>query len=230
MQTRLVSSIVVAVLLVGAAFWFRFAASRTPTGGLSLTDSPAGLNDYVPTSMDSVIASGDSTNKTSLMGQQLLTDFISLSANGQNSGSDISNLTDQYVSNIAGLLKSEVIQKNLLNVVGSSKSEVSVYSEALQSILNQYEIDLKKAAPTTTKMNSQFYAAARNMSVIYSNTASKLKTLAIPLPLADLHLKLINVYLSDAAAMTAIANTETDPAKSFSGLVTIKNNLDIRTS
>jgi hypothetical protein len=222
-------SISIALILIVGSYILRAGATKK-SKGIFLTHSPTGINDLEEASTSDFISSDDSVNKTDNLGKQLITDLVTLNSSGQATYANISSLSDQYVNNISNLVKADTKTTKDLTIVGNSQQEVSTYSDSLSNILNKYQTDMKKVTPQTNTVDETFYSAVKSMGDVYKNTAQSLENMSVPSAMATLHLKLINLYLADTSAVAAIAETETDPAKAFSGLVNIQNNLDAETT
>ena len=234
MRTGLVLSIVVSILIIGAAIWFRTSQTSRINPDLAVVESTSTPSGSSATSTIfgwiNESPAADSINRTDLIGQQLIIDYVNLAASGQATSENVDSLANQYVSSMPGLIKTNQIGKSSLHVVDDSLNAFSSYSDSMTAILNDYQTRVQQFMPNGSTLNPAFYTGITEVGKIYSDTAESMEKIPVPGTLADLHMELINVYLSNSSVMSAIAQTESDPAKSFSGLALYQNNASQETN
>ncbi|OHB13660.1 MAG: hypothetical protein A3G05_00515 [Candidatus Zambryskibacteria bacterium RIFCSPLOWO2_12_FULL_45_14] len=236
MRLNLALALSVAVLLIGGASWYRFSSSSTVDYNLAVVEPALTNEDYDeiiadflgPKATSTAVVETNLTN-TDLIGRQLVLDYISIAANNGGTEADIAALANQYVEGIQTLNRVDTISYADIKTVSNTKSNFQNYSDAATQIYNEYEGILGGAARNSEALNGLspgLYSVTATMSEAYTGLATKLKNLAVPASVAQSHVELVNIYLSNAVAMEAISETENDPASAFAGLITLKENSD----
>lgn len=238
MKRGVTFSLIISVLLIGGALFFRFKDS-IPNQGLitaqnNLSDSyykdltEAFLNTASSTSIsaegDVVEATQPSLNTTDIVSRQLISDYITLEQNGQATESNLNTLASQYADSIKTIITPVQITLTDLKIVKDSSQSIKTYSNELGLIYNSYLGQLNIAHPITSADSTATQSLANQILSLYTETATKLKTMPVPIGLADLHLQLTNIILSDVTSSQAIANSELDPTAALAGLITFRNN------
>ncbi len=165
---------------------------------------------------------------TDLIGRQLILDYVSLAQEGQASAENLNLLAENYVDSLPTLISAQKIYSTDIQVVTNNSANFQKYSDEMESIYKDYSSGLfgsysERDYLSETDGGKEMYI---KMAKVYQETADRLKSLAIPNAVGEEHLELINTYLENAAGMRSVANSETDAASSFAGVITISSNLE----
>ncbi|MBI2086791.1 MAG: hypothetical protein HYT69_01305 [Candidatus Zambryskibacteria bacterium] len=229
MHARINLALFVSIFLIGSALWIRLSDGATVNYELTLVEPSAkedGLLDYFLKPESNAVATAvKSLPKTDLLGQQLILEYVDLATSGQSSEETIATLAEKYIDGIPGLTTAQIINSTDLNIVSDSKESFQKYADEIIKIHQKYSESIQKkySGIEIGVLDSTLYSLTSDTSTIYSDTASKLKNMVVPSALATLHVELINTYLLNTESMKAIANTETDSAKAFAGLISLSN-------
>lgn len=233
-------AICVSVLLISVASWTRFGqAQETQPGLVSVSNPVENSDDYYKQVADAFLGGSNSTTSTKeltgtdIIGRQLIFDYVELAASGQASEETINQLADQYVESIPTLIQAPKINAFDLNVVSNTLINLQAYENEGTNILKDYEKKISSIYSTGINVSSpdaETYKFALSASLIYNQTANNLKNLQVPAAIAPSHLKLVNYYLANAAAMKAVSEVETDSSKAFAGLIYFNTGLEEETS
>jgi len=243
MQFKLALAIALSVVLIGVAAWFRFShpapqqepeilAVEQPVERAEYEDQ-AFLSDFLKPKEEDAESVAKQLSTTELVGRQLILDYVGLAGNGPVSDEQVSALANRYASQVPTLLQAEKIEGQDLNTVSNSKANftnyVRAFEQAYVELTNYINTDSVQVGNQTTfsEEHQEFAAIA---STAYKNIAAKLQALAVPTALEDAHLRLINVYLSNAAAMDAVAKLDEDPTLAFSGVITLSTNVQLESN
>jgi|SRR3989344_141301 len=235
MKPGLALSLTISVLLIGVASWYRFGTVKVSQPNLVAVELTE--DDYKEITADFtgpkevvVASSTEPFTSTDLIGHQLILDYVSLAGSGQVTDSDVLNLADRYVESLPTLNNPPTIAYADLKVVSDTKSNFQNYIDVLTIISNEYVSSINKIKAQAEgsdleSLNPSLYSLASALNITYTNTASKLKTIDVPGSLVPVHLQLVNIYLSNAAAIEAISKTDQDSTDAFVGLVLLDENL-----
>jgi len=239
MKPWIATALFVSILLIGTATWIRFQNQTKTSVGLIAVNNAGLSSSTEPTiSGPNFLANQDLSNTgtstdenlsgTDMIGRQMIIDYVNLATSGQASDESINALANQYVEKIPNLSSASVASYLDIKTVPNEKVNFQNYNDSLTKIQKDYSAVLNSIPVEITNASTpgpKFYSAIKSISTAYSETVTKLKMLPTPIALVQVHLKLINNYLSSASAMKAVSETEKDPAFAFAGLVTIGNNL-----
>ncbi|OHA89606.1 MAG: hypothetical protein A3C70_02520 [Candidatus Zambryskibacteria bacterium RIFCSPHIGHO2_02_FULL_43_14] len=237
MGFRLALAISVSVVLIGVSSWYRFGTTgyvqpnvvAIDQLGTSNDDYAEILNDFtIPKTSTSSVISAPLTN-TDLIGRQLILDYVGLAGSGQATEANIISLANQYAENITIFNKATKIGAQDIKTVSNTKVNLENYSDNLAKIYMKHAGAINKAyaeKPSADALDKMSYSFAKNASATYTNTATELKNLTVPLILAATHLELVNIHLSSASAMNAIFEAEEDPITAVAGFIIVNENLD----
>lgn len=229
MQLRLALALFISVVLVGGTLWVRLSNGAAIKYDLALVEPTMQEGELVEYFLDENPATlTPKQNKTELLGRRLILDYINLAANGQISQEDIAALAEKHVSSFAAIVDAKTIDYTDLKIAQNSGASFQKYADEITEIHRTYtkNIEDRYGKVNINALDSNFYSLTSAMSSVYNDTASKLKDTTVPEALADMHLELINIYLSNAYSMEALSETETDPAESFAGLLALSNNVE----
>ncbi len=227
----------VSVVLVGGASWSRFAGAEKPVSDLLTVEERAASNDYydklfldsLEATATTSAASQEPLTGTDLIGRQLILDYVDMATKGQATAANITALADRYIESIPTLNQAQTISYTELKTVSDTKANFQNYADELTKIYGTYATQISLARSrggNLDTLNPAFYAFTLAFSAAYTEVAGKLKNLPVPATLASTHLQLINNYLSSAAAMKAISETEQDSARAFAGLIAMNENVE----
>jgi hypothetical protein len=244
MRFRLSIALLLSIVLIGSALWFRLAQAEKPGTLTLVTDTTAdnsasaasAVTDLDNTDATDLVPKASTTtppenlSTTDLISRSLLSDYIDLAANGEDTDDNLNTLANKYADQVPGLTTAKTLKASDIVTLDDSASNYQNYTNEFNKIHKAYADYLNSAKvqkKNITDLGPDLYFAARAFSTAYSVAADSLSKLPVPLSLASLHLELINTYYSSAAAMSAISKTENDSATAFAGLVTLSSNLKL---
>lgn len=236
MKLRLASALLISILLIGGAGWVRAGSlfKNSSTNSLALESaSTTSSYDFSIKKNDSITPEASTQtgplSSTDLIGRQLILDYVDLAAQGEASEENLALLANNYVEKIPSLNYSETISYKDIKSVSNTRENFQNYANEFTKIYKSYAENIKRANDSgkdITTLGPGMYSLANSLSKIYSDTANKIKSLPVPLALAENHYKIINVYLSNSAAMKAISRAEQDSSEAFAGMVALNKNLE----
>jgi hypothetical protein len=219
------------IILIGMASWVRFDAGRAGEIAIGLEEVrmaevsqqafEASVKDYLEKPATST-APVEKLTSTDLIGRQLLSDYVSLATNNQANDSSILALANQYIESIPTLVAADAISYGEIKIASTNEGTMSKYSSELVKIQGEYakQYEGLNTMSLSSEASAETYASfATRAAKVYRDTALKLKNMMVPAPLAQNHFLLVNIYLTNAAAMDAISKISDDPATAFAGIV-----------
>jgi len=231
MPARLFSALFVSIALVGGALWIRLSNNAGVQYELALVEPDTKesdiLNYFLESNSGNPSVPAKTLPKTEILGRGLLAEYINLASSGGVTQEEIEALANKYVESITNLSQINTISYGNLKIVSNEKNNFQKYADEITKIHQAYTkgIEQEYKASNINTLDSSFYSLASVISIIYDDTASKLKKMPVPQALANIHLELINMYLLNAYSMEAISETEDDSAGSFAGLVALSDNV-----
>jgi hypothetical protein len=235
MKRRLFIPILISIILIGWATWFRFfdtkksntnliyvandqnnSSNKTSINSLPQSDNPSNSNASFPTDIDTI-------------SKKLFSDYLSLSINGSDTPENIQSLSDKYAEGIATIDKSEKIEISALTAVENTRPNFQNYADQFSALYLKYQVLIGKEYSLHENLDEagpDLYDFSRNVGSIYKDEAEELKKMKVPKALLNTHLYLVNNYLSSSWALNASSQTETDSASAFAGMVSYKQNVD----
>lgn len=235
MRVKIVIAILFFVSIIGIASWYRYSNNTealpilvAESGPTITTDYKNILENYIrqrsATSTQEVALSG-----TDLISHQLIVDYVKLATSGNATSESIDALAEQYVEKVPYLNNVAEISLKEIETVPALKINYQNYANNLIKIEKTYKETIASAYTDTKSLSvpgPELYNFSRVSGTAFEKAASDLIKLEVPVPLADLHRQLINIYRNNAAALLSISNTEQDAASSFAGIIVLNNNLD----
>lgn len=230
MPFRIALALSLSVMLVGAASWWRFSTvqyvkpvlttvEQLDAYGLSDDDF---IRDFTEPKPEEVIVKKEPLSQTDIIGQQLIMDYIGLATSGGAGPQSINALAEQYASIIPTLSKPDKLGYQDVKMAPNTTSSLKIYSEELGKIYVTHSLNINKIYTSGIEgvsLDKAYYSFAKEASLEYRNVVNELRKLPVPLPLATFHLELINIHLSNLAAMESIAQAQEDPLVAFAGFV-----------
>jgi hypothetical protein len=230
MRGRLAIALSVSLVLIGFASWSRLSGGeKTQPSLLAVaqfdTNPEEVLRDFLATKETVSASSTETLTDTDLLGRQLMLDYVALAANGGATEEALAALAERYVENLPTLTNAEALTAFDLKVVSNNRGSFQTYAAALENIYRTYATGLLGAySVESLKIGSKSASMSNKMSEIYRQTALKLRAVPVPADVAEEHLALLNIYLSNASAMESLAVASSDPAQSFAGILAYKAN------
>jgi hypothetical protein len=238
MRFRMIFALLIVTILIGGSTYIRFAhAKKDQNTNLIALDTASTTNPIEDTasvaladlsSAQSTSTSADLTD-TDLIARQLVSDYLDLAANGQDTDDNIATLADKYTSNISNIDNSTKINISNLNIVTDTKEHFQNYADSFTAIYAKYE-DLLSSEYNDNKDEDMsvgqpaLLSFSNALEVVYGREAKELQSLPVPASLSDAHMRLINNYLSSESSFASIQDASKDPANAFAGIVIEKKN------
>ncbi len=240
MKFSVLLAIFVSIITIGFASWYRFFEPQTISNVVALQpvegnkysneeltqdfiNPNAGILNVVATS---TVPEEDLTS-TDLATRNLILSYLDLAiSSGQTvEAGKIEDLGVQYANSITNFHKFNKATIQNIVVVPDSTSNAYNYAENFLNIYTEYAERSQTLSGNmgTLQVNSTSYrTGVESMLAIYTAMVSDLKKLPVPVSIAQLHLELINGYLSNVQAMTEARSLDTDPVTTLAGLTTLK--------
>src|SRR5581483_5494792 len=166
---------------------------------------------------------------TDAIGRGLIGDYLSIAASGNDiNDKTLTELANKYINVIPTLIKYDQVTEVDIKIVPDSKENLENYASAILKIHSDYAAAVTGANTSEVFSSSntqELYSTTKVFSSAYKTAAKELEALSVPKSVSTDHLKLINSYLSSAAAMSAVSDTESDAATAFAGLMAIRSNV-----
>lgn len=236
MQLKLILAISISIIMVGLASWERFiASSQTKIDVETVPQANLG-NQYEDSLLELVksrsggapsVTESEPTypnTATDMISRQLLSDYFSMSVNGEMSDEALENLASSYVEKVPTLHNPDTINYTDVVTNSNTKDNFQKYSDTLTEIYNEYLMSVSEVWRENDATNPK-YSSALSLSLAYNKAFTELKKIPAPTALAIMHFQLINTYISNAEALLAISNTEKDPTLAIAGMVALNENL-----
>lgn len=229
MRNRVVLALFLALLLVGGATWMRVKNSRAASPSLVSVDTPAleiyNSDDFWKNNSASSTPNAPKSD-TDLIARSLLLDYVNLATSGQASEENLTALADKYAEKIPALKNADSIGLADLNAVSNTIENFQHYDSEATRIHVKYSgrIDqVYRPEEDLTTLGPELYSFLDGVGSEYESMALELQNLPVPFSVADLHMQLINAYLSTAAGLRALSKIDENPAGALSGLVTVRS-------
>lgn len=232
MKTRVILAIVVSVLLIGFAIWYRFDTTKNTSGTLILESRGGEINlveykqNQTSENLNLLLSTSTSPlTKTETLGRGLISDYINMAINGQATPDGLAQLANDYVENVTLLDTANQISSFDVKTTNSTRANLSLYAQQVEGIIREHSLAITTIYSSTPKTGSEeeVYELGTRVGVVCGSTANKLKQMLIPTAVLDPHVQLINLYLECEGAMKSLSKAIEDPAKSFSGLVNLSS-------
>ena len=220
-------ALLISVVLIVTALAYRFNAKNNTTSALVALPTIVPPNSLTSPSDVNALADASATpqaqlTNTDLVSRQLIGDYISLAASGKATDESVNALAEKYAGQIPSLSVSKTISITDLKAGGNSQSDYQAYGDQLKKIYTSYKDAATKAKASSTTGAPPTAALIK----AFSQTASQLQNMPVPLELVNLHLQLVNLFLSSTAALEYMNEATTDPMTAFSGIITLNQDLD----
>jgi hypothetical protein len=227
LRFNLIFSLIVSVVFIAGATWFRVSQNNTPSELVNVESVPGELAIYNGSPLDIYVGEeGASTStakltQTDLLGRQLFTDYLNLNSKNQLTKENINNLANSYAENILNLHTASKIDGSKIIVVADSPANLSTYGNTVFAVRSRYGKMAEKslAQNSFTDPNSQeFSKFMSSVSLIYKQIATELQSMPVPSSLAENHVNLINNYLSSSESAKSLANLSKDSLGAYAAL------------
>ncbi|MDB5266763.1 MAG: hypothetical protein JWN89_578 [Parcubacteria group bacterium] len=236
-RPRVYIALCASALLIIGAIWFRYSSThKQETQGLvainqenigSAEEYNQAITDYLAS------ASGTSTapvlSKSDVLGRELILDYVNLATSGKATDESVQALADKYLDKVPSLNQAATIKIGDIKTTFTSKASLQTYTNEFGKIERDYAARINKASgksPSAEIDGTKF----AEIGAAYTEAAAGLKGLLVPIAVLPQHLKLINSYLSSAAAMHALSEVDKDSSSAFAGIIALKANIDAESS
>lgn len=229
-RNSLTLALCVSALLIIGATWFRVREQTRAAGNLIVVNGNAAETEQVDqflaanVSATSTLSSTEDLNQTDLFGRQYVSNFLSLSMNGQATDQNIDTLADSFANSAVTLSTYMAITREGITTVDATKENLQSYGDAVSTIYNKYRAlagqAIQKGGDLGSVESKNFASAMTALSKLSAQAAADLQKVPAPSSLANNHLALINNYLSNAEALGQLANIAKDPVSAYAALNT----------
>lgn len=232
MKPGIILALILSLVLVGGAAWLRLSSSKNVQKNdlISLNNEPQEAptyqelyGEFLSDKSTTASESERALTGTELVGRQIMIDYLALSGSGQATPANLQALAEKYVESIPTLHTSVTIGYQDIKTTKDSRESWAIYSSELSRIYSAHKDDFIETKVDVVKDNldNNHYNLLSKAASSYELQARELKNIIVPLAFTSVHVRLVNVNLSLAAALNAASNTENDPASGFAGLIKI---------
>lgn len=238
MKPKIVLALSVSALIIGGASFSRFYSPvKASNSGITAVNQKVdnttafqtAAGAYSNAASTTGAATETSLSNTDVIGRQLILDYVDLATSGRATEENINALAERYAESIPTLSKVVSVKTDDIQTESNTLENFKNYDDALTIVLRKYENSIGTAYKQGKNLNTTgagLYSFASVTSDIYSDTAESIKKIPTPIALVSAHMRLINNYLSSAAAFRALSETEKDPAAAFAGVLALNTNPD----
>lgn len=231
-RSRVLLSLGISILLIGTVSWYRFNTDNPTQAELEYVESVTGGDKWPNILADTSIASTTKTvdlTNSDIIGRSLLAEYINTTINtGSNDQNSLDNLVSNYIETIPTLITIDKVSIGDLKVVPVSKPSLEKYYSEMGNAYSTYVNNLasvyssrKPSGNMETRIDFAVYSYP-----IYEKWVSQIKNVSVPSILADKHVELVNIGLSNMESTKALQNSDKDAAKAFAGMVKLGENFD----
>lgn len=237
MRTRVTLALFISLLLVLGASWQRAGKEKAvfkisaETAEINANYQAAEPNSVSDLGTGEMKEGEDSLTTTDLVGRQLISDYLNLAANGQVSEEDILSLADKYADSIADIKTAPKVTSLDISVVSNAKVNFQKYDSITTEIERRRINKISSIADDPNKIDTSDTSlsdAAKKIATAYGVAAEELKNIEVPSSLLQLHINLVNNYLSISSGMESISSENSDSALSFAGIIGARNSIQSR--
>lgn len=239
MKPGIAVALFISIILVGGAFWTRIDASRNEAGLIAVNEQRANedfykevfLNprvDTTPTST-STQETAEPLTGTDLIGRQLILDYVDLAAMGQASDINVELLAERYAESIPTLINTQRLGYLDIKTGPNNFESIKNYSDSLLDIyIQHYEKTTGRSANNLSEVSlgSNYDLLFEQTAISSDITAERLKNLSAPLAIANLHLELINIHISNSITAPIVQKMDEDPLYAIAALTIFNQNSD----
>jgi hypothetical protein len=212
----------ISIALIGGALLYRFIPTKEIEPSILAIDQNSYQENFediiadftTPLSDDITPPSTEPLTNTGLVGQQLIMDYIGLTASGEVATNDIVNLANRRAEDIATLHTFQEVRISDIKIIPDNAANARNYASEFSKIYSDYKWEMSKVS-----------SDAEAMATLYEKMSNALKDLPVPTSVSGLHLDLVNNHASTAAGLKTTKEVETDPVKVLAGMVAIKENV-----
>jgi hypothetical protein len=229
-------ALVISLVLILGALWFRISASRTTAASLVAVEDAQNSGESDIISAEDFLAQSSTTvptgslSTTDLVGRQLFSDYMGLVNQGQATESNLTSLAETYVNALNTIPQGRSVGREELHTVEDTIENLQAYSEAVFALRNKYRslaTEATRGKTISDSNSSGFISLMSRLGNLYKAGGEELIGVAVPASMADTHQKLINNYFSSADAMNTLSKSDEDPLKAYVALDTqSKNNTE----
>lgn len=224
MKAQIVTAVLLSVVLVGGATWFRFVSPQTAPAQLVAVSSSDGLREINAEEFFRIPAEDapPELTQTDVLSRQLFSDYIGLKSSGRATPENLNSLAEQYANT---MFTEERVDANVtlsqLNIVADSNQALIDYNQKVLAMRSKYESMIKSLtvqsdfSDITDPLFIKFMLA---VSTTYEQAVAELKKMPVPTSLANNHLDLINNYFSSIKATRSISQIEDNPISALAAL------------
>lgn len=235
MRRGVTLAITLSLILVIGAFWMK---NSGPNSGANLISGKAKTGQLSGTNeafLNSILKASSAEKQepitdTDLMGRQLLMEYVSLAKGGEVDEKELTALAEKYVQGIPAIAPSVEITSKELRVVPDNQANFERYLAVATKIVEEYRRRVATAEQKPVNFNvfgTDVMTLTQNLSKAYLYAAENLKAMEVPSSLASSHLKLVNMYLTNAASMESITNVDANAAQAFAGMLSVNTNIEM---
>lgn len=232
MKAQIVTAVLLSVVLVVGATWFRFTSTQNPPAQLVVVAGSGELREINAEEFFALPAQGEvpttTLTQTDVVSRQLFSDYIGLKSSGQATPENLNRLAEQYANTMFAEEEADAkVTLSQLNIVADSNQALIDYNQKVLAMRSKYESMIKSLtvqsdfSDITDPLFIKFMLA---VSTTYEQAVAELRKMAVPTSLAGNHLNLINNYFSSIKATRSISQIAENPISALAALSTQSKN------
>ena len=221
MRSRIVGAFCISFVLIGLAFWYRSHASEPSLSPflISAASESSAQNDGFVSQINP--RTPPEPISADVLGKQLFSELIALKSSGQATSENIETIAAKYAESILNFQIAKTADRSSLKTVTDSKENLLKYSQTVLNVRSKYASLISAASGEemiTDFNNKEFKSLMSYGAKLYSQAAAELNKISVPSALAEIHLKLVNNYLSSAEALETLAQASEDPIRIYAAM------------
>lgn len=238
MRFGTIFALLFSVVIVGLALWWRFSDIK-PGAPVIYSVEDQGQDDYeaalefftepkAPQATTTKPAELKPLTDTDIISRNMLLSYMGTAiGNTDVKDEDIEKIAEFYLDEATGLHKFEKIGAESIKMISDNETNATNYARAFANIYAMHADRMTVIHTNISAVISEenaYTPFVEPVAAVYSEIATALRALPVPVSLSLLHLELINIYLSNAAALREAKEINNEPMTAMSGLMAIKEN------
>lgn len=221
-RTPVIASILISIILICFAVWFRFSPQKTGYAELVAVTPSSTEPNYEEVFLNPP-ATSTALTVTDLFSRQLFTDYAALYSLNQTSSDNLESLAEKYADGILSLETSvEKVSHDKIILAAESPENLRSYVSQMLALRDNYAAKIRSQTENKSISNNLDDPILKTLlssaQKLYLSAAEEMLKVKVPPSLATNHLAIINNYLSNAKALKMINETDSDPIKVYSAI------------
>ena len=225
MRAKILSALIASLIMIGAAFWFRFPNEKPAESLITISNpgSAAPKSDIDLLSASFENSSSTPLSTTDMFSRQLFADYADLKSRGEASPANLNFLAERYAEGILNIepSASKVARVEQLSTIPDSAENIFGYGKIMIAARSKYALLAKQESEQVSDPSQEnFDNFILQTGDLYLALANELLGIKVPASLVRNHLEIVNNYFQSAQAMRTIAESSDDPIKIYAAIQT----------